>query len=81
MSISSTGTVVDAEIQTLKDALKEVRYGEVGLIFTLHDGGIVRIKQVRVKNCKVIDHADGVPGVADKTTEETSYLDVSEIGT
>ena len=42
----SCGTMVTKGIERLKDELDNTMYGEVGIIFTVHNGEIVGIKDV-----------------------------------
>lgn len=46
MPISSTCAAIDSYLDETKEDLRKMRYGEVGVIFVVVDGEVVRVKRI-----------------------------------
>jgi len=66
----TTSTAVDGLIDWIREQLQTVAYGEVGLVFTMHNSAISRVKKIRCEMQQVGSRADGH---ADVDVNEVSY--------
>lgn len=58
MSIPSVSSCIDTILEDLKKELRKVAYGEVGIIFTLHNSAVSKVRQIKSVKMK-IKHANG----------------------
>lgn len=79
MSISSTSAAIENELEKLRVSLTEVGYGEVGLVFVLHEGRVVRVRRIVTTNCRLTDPARPAESAAYseviRRDEEFRYID------
>ena len=45
--ITTTSSVVDDYISSLKNDLKNKQYGKVGIVFTVHESKIVNVQEIK----------------------------------
>ena len=62
--MTTTGSDVETLIDWLRDELKGTRYGEVGLVFTVHNNEISKVEKV---DKKTIKFKSVLPKLASKT--------------
>lgn len=44
--LATTGAAVEKYINKMRDKLKELKFGEVGLIFKVHEGFVVSVQEI-----------------------------------
>lgn len=45
--VPTTGTIVNNYIDSMKAVLKDKQFGKVGLVFTVHQGTVTGIEEIR----------------------------------
>ncbi len=45
--IATTSSIVNDFIESMKVVLKSKDYGKVGIVFTIHDGHVVGVQEIR----------------------------------
>lgn len=58
-ALTTTSTAVDDLIHWMREQLDSVSYGEVGLVFTMHNSAISRAKKIKVDVQKVGNEREG----------------------
>lgn len=59
---------IDTIIREFKDNLSEVQYGEVGLIFTLHNSAVTKVRKIKAVKMKLSGNG-GKADVLDEAEE------------
>jgi len=54
LPIATTGATVDAYIDKMKHKLKKLQYGEVGLVFKVHEGFVVSVQEINETKYRII---------------------------